>query len=202
MRGALCAGAEGRAYSIRVGGMRAWGGRRFRGGRVWNRAASFGSVRRFSDGAWYDVPDIFISYSYSKQRPPLTRDLAAYLEREGFSVWWDANLTAGETFGQVLRRELRAARAVIAIWTADSVKSRWVQAEAEFADTDGKLIPLRTRDLDIRQIPLPYNTYHTDLVDDRAAILKAARHCRCSDELDEDRPRLADGARRLSGSRL
>jgi hypothetical protein len=33
------------------------------------------------------MADIFISYS--KQHPQPTRDLAAYLEQEGYSVWWD-----------------------------------------------------------------------------------------------------------------
>jgi hypothetical protein len=35
------------------------------------------------------------------------------------------------------------------------------------------LIPLRAKNLDTRHIPLPYNEYHTDVVDDRHAILRA-----------------------------
>jgi formylglycine-generating enzyme required for sulfatase activity len=120
-----------------------------------------------------DVADIFISYS--KKQPQLTRDLAAYLMSQGYSVWWDTDLTAGETFREAIDRELNAAKAVIVIWTAHSVASKWVIAEVEHADRERKLIPLRTRDLDIQYIPKPYGTYHSDIVDDHQAILKAVR---------------------------
>jgi septal ring factor EnvC (AmiA/AmiB activator) len=119
------------------------------------------------------VADIFISYS--KEQPQPTRDLAAYLESEGYSVWWDTGLKAGERFGNVIDRELDAAKAVIVIWTAHSVTSDWVLAEAEHAYRDRKLIPLRTRHLDTRRIPKPYNILHSDAVDDRAAILAAVK---------------------------
>jgi TIR domain len=119
------------------------------------------------------VADIFISYS--KQQPEPTREVAAYLGSQGYSVWWDADLTSGEDFGHVIDRELDAAKAVIVIWTKGSIASKWVRAEARHADRDGKLIPLRTEDLDTSRIPKPYCEYHTDVVDDRAAILKAVR---------------------------
>jgi len=119
------------------------------------------------------VADIFISYS--KQHPQPTREVAAYLEREGYSVWWDTNLTSGEIFREVIDRELDAARAVIVIWADHSVTSEWVIAEADHAKRDGKLVPLRTGDLDAWRIPKPYSTYHTDIVNDHAAILRAVR---------------------------
>jgi hypothetical protein len=119
------------------------------------------------------VAQIFISYSKKDPRP--TRDVAAFLEREGYSVWWDADLTSGQAFGDIIDKELDAAHAAIVIWTIDSVKSKWVRAEARHADRHGKLIPLRTKDLEIWQIPKPFSEYHTDLVDDREAILKAVR---------------------------
>jgi hypothetical protein len=119
------------------------------------------------------VADIFISYS--KKQPQPTRDLAAYLESEGYSVWWDTNLTSGETFREVIDRELDAAKAVIVIWTAHSVTAAWVISEAQHAYYDRKLIPLRTRDLAARRIPKPFDTVHTAVVDDRAAVLRAVR---------------------------
>jgi hypothetical protein len=119
------------------------------------------------------VAQIFISYS--KKDPQPTRDVAAFLEREGYSVWWDADLTSGQAFGDIIDKELDTARAAIVIWTIDSVKSKWVRAEARHADRHEKLIPLRTKDLEIWQIPKPFSEYHTDLVDDREAILKAVR---------------------------
>src|SRR5262249_8539694 len=100
-------------------------------------AASLGSVRGIRTTRGHVVADIFISYS--KQHPQPPRDLAAYLEREGYSVWWDTNLLAGEIFREVIDRELNAAKAVIVIWTRESVRSDWVLAEADQADRHGKL---------------------------------------------------------------
>jgi hypothetical protein len=119
------------------------------------------------------VADIFISYSKHDSEP--TRVLAEYLKEEGYSVWWDTDLTVGDKFRDVVNQELDAAKAVIVIWTTYSVTSDWVISEAQHAYRDGKLIPLCTRDLDTRQIPKPYDTLHTAVVDDREAILKAVR---------------------------
>jgi hypothetical protein len=116
---------------------------------------------------------IFISYS--KNDPQPTRDVADFLKSKGYSVWWDTNLTAGEIFRDVIDRELDAADAVIVIWTPHSVASNWVLAEADHANRAKKLITLRTKDLDAWRIPKPYSTYHTDLFDNREAILAAVR---------------------------
>ena len=69
---------------------------------------------------------IFISYS--KADPEPTRGLADFLTAQGYSVWWDTNLTSGEVFREVIDRELAAADAAIVIWTAHSVASNWVAA--------------------------------------------------------------------------
>jgi formylglycine-generating enzyme required for sulfatase activity len=116
---------------------------------------------------------IFISYS--KQQPEPTRDVAALLTSAGYAVWWDTNLTSGEIFREIIDRELNAADAVIVIWTHQSVSSKWVLAEADHADRTGKLITLRTKDVEPWRIAKPYNTYHTDVVDNYTAILAAVR---------------------------
>ncbi len=116
---------------------------------------------------------IFISYS--KKQPEPTQALAAFLESEGYQVWWDKNLSAGEVFREVIDRELDAAAVVIVIWTEHSIASNWVIAEADHANRQGKLITVRVSDLEVWTIPKPYNTYHTESVDDHAAILRAIR---------------------------
>ena len=60
---------------------------------------------------------------------------------EGFSVWWDASLHSGETFDEVIERNLRDAKAVVVLWSPRSVASRWVRAEATLADRRNKLAP-------------------------------------------------------------
>jgi hypothetical protein len=64
------------------------------------------------------------------------------LERAGFNVWWDAALRSGETFDEVIEKELRAAKAVVVLWSPRSVASRWVRAEATLADRFNKLVPV------------------------------------------------------------
>lgn len=83
--------------------------------------------------------DIFISYS--REDRPAARHFAKCFADEGFSVWWDATLQAGETFDEVIERELKAAKAVVVLWSPRSVQSRWVRAEATLADRSGKLCP-------------------------------------------------------------
>ena len=85
-------------------------------------------------------PDIFISYS--REERPAARHFAESFAAEGFSVWWDAVLRSGETFDEVIEKELRAAKAVVVLWSRRSVASRWVRAEATLADRSNKLVPV------------------------------------------------------------
>jgi FOG: FHA domain len=84
--------------------------------------------------------DIFISYC--REERPVARRFAECFAEEGFSVWWDAQLHSGETFDEVIEKELRAAKAVVVLWSPRSVASRWVRAEATLADRDNKLVPI------------------------------------------------------------
>jgi hypothetical protein len=85
-------------------------------------------------------PELFISYS--REDRPRARLFAECLSEEGFTVWWDAALRSGETFDEVIERNLRAAKAVVVLWSPRSVVSRWVRAEATLADRRGCLAPV------------------------------------------------------------
>jgi len=117
------------------------------------------------------VADIFISYS--KKDHEEARLLAAYLEAEGFSVWWDTSLKSGEQFRKVIMTELGRARAAIVIWTENSIESDWVQSEAGRAHADRKLIPVKAKRLQYKDIPPPFDNMHTENVDRRENILGA-----------------------------
>jgi len=112
------------------------------------------------DGFLSAMTDIFISYS--KADHTLALKLSAFLEAEGWSVWWDRNLSAGEVYRDEIMRELSAARAVIVIWTQTSIKSDWARAEAGRAKAEGKLIPVKTPGLTYSDIPLPFGEMHTE----------------------------------------
>ncbi len=119
------------------------------------------------------MADVFISYAKTERQ--LATDLAHYLEGEGYTVWWDTELTSGETFRNNIENELNAAKAVVVLWTTASVTRDWVIAEAEHGARRGNLIPLRSADLDPNSIPKPYSTRHTELIENRPAIIAALK---------------------------
>jgi hypothetical protein len=84
-------------------------------------------------------PDIFLSYS--REDRAAARHIAESFIKEGFTVWWDAVLRSGQTFDEVIEKELRASKAVVVLWSPRSVASRWVRAEATLADRRNKLVP-------------------------------------------------------------
>lgn len=82
--------------------------------------------------------------------------LSELLEANGYTVWWDTNLAGGEMFREMIASELAQARAVIAVWTKNSVTSVWVQSEAGRALGDRKLIPVRSSEIENNDIPPPF----------------------------------------------
>lgn len=86
------------------------------------------------------MSDIFLSYA-SEDVAHAGR-LAQALTRHGWSVWWDRSILPGKVFDAVIEAELAAAKCVIVLWTAHSVASRWVRAEAGEALDKGRLIPV------------------------------------------------------------
>ncbi len=119
------------------------------------------------------MADIFISYSKADRL--LVEALAAMLEAEGWSVWWDKSLSAGDTYRDEIMKELARARTVIAVWTDTSIKSDWVRAEAGQAKANGKLVPVKADGIGYGDIPLPFGEMHTEplsnAVQIRAAIV-------------------------------
>lgn len=117
------------------------------------------------------MADIFISYSKADRL--LVEQLAAYLESEGWSVWFDRALTAGDGYRDEIMKALVAARAVIVLWTPTSIRSDFVRAEAGQAKANAKLIPVKTKDVGYSDIPLPFGEMHTEPLDNRELIRAA-----------------------------
>ena len=119
------------------------------------------------------MADIFISYAHP-DREKVAR-LAAYLESEGWTVWWDTNLRGGASFRDEIMQQLATARAVIVMWTQDSINSDFVRAEAGRAKAFGKLIPIRDDNIKPSDIPLPFGEAHTEKANNlqlvRAAVV-------------------------------
>lgn len=78
-------------------------------------------------------PDVFISYDRQSSAEE-TKSLAGDLESAGFSTWWDTqNMRAGDDFHDAIDKNLDLCKAAIIIRTPESIKSKWVRAEADHA---------------------------------------------------------------------
>lgn len=92
------------------------------------------------------MADIFISYK--KEDAGRVIRLVEALRAEGLSVWWDHGIQAGSEWDRTIRRELDAARVVIAIWSESSVHAPWVREEANVGKGRGILLPIRIDEVD------------------------------------------------------
>jgi adenylate cyclase len=107
------------------------------------------------------MADVFVSYS----RTDKTRvtPLVAAIESEGWSVWWDPEISPGQEFDSQIDAALKAAAAVVVVWTPTSVTSRWVRGEARVAADRGILVPVR---FDNAELPIDVRAIHTTNLDD------------------------------------
>ncbi len=107
------------------------------------------------------MADIFISYS--SEDKTYVKGIADILEQQGWSVWWDRQITIGQRFDNVIEEELTKAHCVIVIWTQRSVVSEWVKNEANEAAQSGKLVPVLLENV---TIPLAYKRTEAALLYD------------------------------------
>lgn len=101
------------------------------------------------------MADVFISYS--RETKDRVRLVARALEADGYSVWWDAELPTHRTYADVIDEQIRAAKAVVVVWSKAALSSQWVRAEADRARNAGKLVQTTIE----RVIPpLPFDQIH------------------------------------------
>src|SRR5579862_9936987 len=98
------------------------------------------------------MSDIFISYARSTETQ--AKAIAEALRGLGYDVWRDDELPAHRSYAEVIEERLRSAKAVVVIWSAEAVKSEWVQAEADRARTERKLVQLS---VDGARLPMPFD---------------------------------------------
>ena len=106
------------------------------------------------------MADVFVSYSRSDKAR--VAPLVAALEAEGWSVWWDPAIAPGQQFDRMIADELERARAVLVVWTADSVESRWVRGEARDGADRGILVPVQ---FGSARLPIDFRAFHTTNLD-------------------------------------
>ena len=102
------------------------------------------------------MADVFISYSRDDAK--IARLFADAFQSADLTVWWDDALRSGEAFDESIERALREAKAVVVLWSASSVTSRWVRAEATQADRNRTLVPVM---IEACQRPIIFELTHT-----------------------------------------
>jgi len=102
------------------------------------------------------MADVFVSYSRSDKAR--VAPIVGALEAQGWSVWWDPAIAPGQQFDRLIADELERARAVLVVWTPDSVESRWVRGEAREGADRGILVPVQ---LGPARLPIDFRAYHT-----------------------------------------
>ena len=93
------------------------------------------------------MPDIFLSYNREDQAA--ARRFAEAFKAQGFDVWWDTTLRAGEAYDEVTETALCEAKAVVVLWSKKSVVSRWVRAEASIGQEQKHLAPVKIEACDL-----------------------------------------------------
>jgi adenylate cyclase len=102
------------------------------------------------------MADVFVSYARSDKAR--VAPLVAAIEARGWSVWWDPQINPGQEFDQIIAEELKAAVAVLVVWTPKSVVSRWVRGEARDGVERGIIVPVR---FEGASLPIDVRTLHT-----------------------------------------
>src|SRR5438067_4090625 len=88
------------------------------------------------------MADVFISYKAEDRRR--IQPLVQALQADGFSVWWDEHIGAGDAWRETIEQQLDGARCVLVIWSKRSVgpEGQFVRAEASRAQRRGVYVPV------------------------------------------------------------
>jgi hypothetical protein len=98
------------------------------------------------------MAEIYVSYKRA-DRSRIAPIIGA-LQAQGFTLWFDADLSGSSSFNAQIEREIMAAQCVLVLLSVASSKSEWVRAEARLGLRESKLIPVLLEDV---QIPEDFN---------------------------------------------
>jgi tetratricopeptide (TPR) repeat protein len=96
--------------------------------------------------------------SYDREDTDRARHFAHTLEKAGHQVWWDLHVRSGAQFSKVIEEALKAADAVVVLWSAQSIESAWVRDEAAAGRDSGRLVPVT---IDGTEPPLGFRQFQT-----------------------------------------
>jgi hypothetical protein len=85
--------------------------------------------------------DVFISYSRGDFE--WAQRIVSTLESYELKAWWDDRINLSGRWNEEIVQNLHLARSVLVVWSERSLKSEWVNREADLALSQNKLIQLR-----------------------------------------------------------
>jgi serine/threonine protein kinase len=121
--------------------------------------------------------DIFVSYAHEDRA--MARALADVFARQGWSVWWDPDITLGRLYDEEIERAIDSATCIVVLWSEPAVASRWVRAEAHAGLERGVLVPVL---LEHVRVPLAFRALQAavlvgwDREGDHVELAKVVRH--------------------------
>ena len=89
---------------------------------------------------------VFLSYAAVDRAR--VEPLVKALEAHGFDVWWDRDISLGESYHRVIEQALQRAVCAVVVWSRDSISSEWVANEASEARKRGILVPALLDDVE------------------------------------------------------
>ncbi len=102
------------------------------------------------------MADIFVSYKHEDRSH--AEQLAERLKGNGFSVWWDEDITPRLSWDATIEREISSCTSVVVLWSPLAVASDWVRTEAHYGHDHKKLVPVM---IEPCQLPLAFTLTQT-----------------------------------------
>jgi hypothetical protein len=95
------------------------------------------------------MADVFISYAHQDKSFADGRGIEKILKSVApqITFWRDSGITAGSTWNEEIRDQLRACKCVFVIWSETSWASHWVRQEAFYGYVRDILVPMRIDDV-------------------------------------------------------